>query len=156
MIGVAIGIKHLLEIFNEKYYENLEGGILESFGRLFRNAVKLYVYPMSGKAYNRYIIESTGTVAAAQSAAANISITARNARVADHLTSLYAYLLEKHFIDNIVGFDANILSIFSRDALKKIRDHDLLWENMVPRPVANAIKRRGLFGHGISRTSASD
>jgi hypothetical protein len=41
MIGVAIGINNLLEIFNEKYYDSLEGGILESFGRLFRNAVKL-------------------------------------------------------------------------------------------------------------------
>ena len=64
-----------------------------------------------------------------------------------------AHLLENHFIDNIVGFDANILGIFSRDALKKIRDHDLLWEHMVPRPVATAIKRRGLFGHGTSPTS---
>jgi hypothetical protein len=138
----------LLEIFNEKYYENLEGGILESFGRLFRNAVKLYVYPMSGKAYDRYIVESSRTGASAQSAAPNVLITAKNVRMADHLTSLYAHLLENHFIDNIVGFDANILSIFSRDALKKIRDHDVLWENMVPGPVANAIKRRGLFGHG--------
>src|SRR6202012_4106599 len=85
MIGVAIGINNLLEIFNEKYYENLEGGILESFGRLFRNAVKLYVYPMSGEAYDRYIIESSRAVAAAQWAAPNILITARNAKVADHL-----------------------------------------------------------------------
>jgi hypothetical protein len=148
MIGVAIGINNLLEIFNEKYYENLEGGILESFGRLFRNAVKLYVYPMSAKAYDRYIVESSRTGASAHSAAPNVLISAKNVRVADHLTSLYAHLLENHFIDNIVGFDANILGIFSRDALKKIRDHDHLWENMVPGPVANAIKRRGLFGHG--------
>jgi hypothetical protein len=153
MIGVAIGINNLLEIFNEKYYENLEGGILESFGRLFRNAVKLYVYPMSGEAYDRYIVESKRTVTAAPSAAPHILITARNIRVADRLASLYAHLLENHFIDNIVGFDANILGIFSRDALKKIRDHDLLWENMVPRTVASAIKRRGLFGHGVSPTS---
>jgi hypothetical protein len=62
-------------------------------------------------------------------------------------------LLDNHFIDNIVGFDANILGIFSRDALRKIRDHDLSWESMVPRTVANAIKRRGLFGHGIPPTS---
>jgi hypothetical protein len=153
MIGVAIGINHLLEIFNEKYYENLEGGILESFGRLFRNAVKLYVYPMSGEAYDRYMVESSRTATAAQSAAPNVLITARNARVVDHLTSLYAHLLENHFIDNIVGFDANILGIYSRDALRKIRDHDLSWESMVPRTVANAIKRRGLFGHRIPPTS---
>ena len=55
MIGVAMGINNLLEIFNEKYYENLEGGILESFGRLFRNAVKLYIYPMRQEAYDRYL-----------------------------------------------------------------------------------------------------
>jgi hypothetical protein len=53
MIGVAMGINNLLEIFNEKYYENLEGGILESFGRLFRNSVKLYIYPMRQEAYDR-------------------------------------------------------------------------------------------------------
>ena len=52
------------------------------------------------------------------------------------------------YIDCIVGFDANILNIFSRDVLKKIRDADLMWESMVPMPVAQATKRRKLFGHG--------
>src|SRR5258708_5409951 len=156
MIGVAMGINNLLEIFNEKYYENLEGGILESFGRLFRNAVELYVYPMSGEAYDRYIIESKRTVAAAQSAARNILITAKNARVVDHLARLYSHLLENHFIDNIVRCDGNILCRFSRDAVKKIREHDLLWETMVPGTVANAIKRRGLFGHGTPLMSTEN
>jgi hypothetical protein len=153
MIGVAVGINNLLEIFNEKYYENLEGGILESFGRLFRNAVKLYVYPMSGEAYGRYIVESRDTGTTTQSAAPNVLITANNVRVDDRLTSLYAHLLERHFIDSIDGFDRKILGIFSRDALKKIKDQDLLWENMVPEPIAIAIKRRGLFGH-LTRGSA--
>src|SRR3954467_1210114 len=61
MIGVAMGINNLLEIFNEKYYEHLEGGILESFGRMFRNAVKLYIYPMRQEAYDRYL--TTGQTA---------------------------------------------------------------------------------------------
>jgi hypothetical protein len=147
MIGVAVGINNLLEIFNEKYYENLEGGILESFGRLFRNAVKLYVYPMSREAYERYIVESRNSGETAQSAAPSILITAKNVRVDDRLASLYSHLLENHCIDSIVGFDTNILGIFSRDALKRIRDHDVIWEDMVPKSVAIAIKRRGLFGH---------
>jgi hypothetical protein len=66
---------------------------------------------------------------------------------ADHLSSLYAHLLENHYIESIVGFDTNILNIFSRDVLKKLKDNDLLWEKMVPVSVADAIKRRGLFGH---------
>jgi hypothetical protein len=111
---------------------------------------------MSSEAYDRYIVESSRTGASAQSAAPNILITAKNVRVVDHLTSLYAHLLENRFIDSIVGFDPNILGIFSRDALKKIRDHDLLWENMVPKTIALAIKRRGLFGHTSISPAAAE
>src|SRR5206468_5657819 len=46
MIGIAMGVPTLKEIFDEKYYADLEGGILESFGRLFKNALKLYIYPL--------------------------------------------------------------------------------------------------------------
>jgi hypothetical protein len=146
MIGVAMGINNLLEVFNEKYYENLEGGILESFGRLFRNEVKLYVYPMKEEAYARYIVESAGN-GTIRLSASEVLISAKNVRIVDRLSNLYAYLFENHYIESIVGFDANILSIFSRDVLTKIKSDDLVWETMVPVPVANAIKRRGLFGH---------
>src|SRR6202045_4256690 len=147
MIGVAMGINNLLEIFNEKYYDNLEGGILESFGRLFRNSVKLYVYPMREEAYGRYMVDAGGNGTSVQPSASNVLITAKNVRIVEHLANLYAHLLESHYIEGIVGFDTNILNIFSRDVLKKIKSNDLLWEKMVPIPVADAIKRRGLFGH---------
>jgi hypothetical protein len=52
------------------------------------------------------------------------------------------------YIDLIVGFDANIFNIFSRDVLKRIGNQDLTWEEMVPVSVAQATKRRGIFGHG--------
>ena len=44
--GLVMGVPSLLEIFDEKYYVNLEGGILEALGRMFKGALKLYVYPM--------------------------------------------------------------------------------------------------------------
>jgi hypothetical protein len=147
MIGVALGINNLLEVFNEKYYEKLEGGILESFGRLFRHEVKLYVYPMREEAYARYIVESSGNGTSIQSSANNVLISAKNVRIVDRLSNLYAHLLENHYIESIVGFDANILHIFSRDVLKRIKNNNHLWETMVPIPVADAIKRKGLFGH---------
>ncbi|MGH7995699.1 MAG: TonB-dependent receptor [Opitutaceae bacterium] len=147
MIGVAMGINNLVEIFNEKYYENLEGGILESFGRLFRNAVKLYIYPMKPEAYERYISSSHGGTATGHSFAANVLINARNAQVDDHLRNLYEHLIENHYVESIVGFDPNILTIFSRDVLRRIKDQDPTWEQMVPEPVATAIRKRGLFGY---------
>jgi hypothetical protein len=147
MIGVAMGINNLLEVFNEKYYENLDGGILESFGRLFRHEVKLYIYPMRAEAYARYVVESSEGGMSVQPFASSVLISARNVRIVDRLSSLYAHLLENRYVESIVGFDANILNIFSRDVLKKINNNNPLWETMVPVPVANAIKRRGLFGH---------
>lgn len=148
MIGVAMGINNLLEIFNEKYYESLEGGILESFGRLFRNAVKLYIYPMRKEAYEMYISQNGEVpVLPSSSSGANVLINAKNVKIVDHLSNLYAHLLENHYIDCIVGFDSDILSIFSRDVLRRIKERDPKWETMVPGPVVEAIKRRGLFGY---------
>ena len=42
------GFPTLREIFHEKYYGELEGGILEGLGRMFSGKVKLYVYPTKG------------------------------------------------------------------------------------------------------------
>ncbi len=129
MIGIVMGVPTLRELFDERYYTDLEGGILESFGRLFKNALKLYVYPLQDPA--------TGGIH-----------TASTTVVAPHLRHLYAYLLESRFIENIHHFDRQSLSIFSKDVLAKIRAGNPGWEPMVPPEVARLIKERGLFGYG--------
>ena len=126
MIGIAMGVPTLREIFEEKYYADLEGGVLESFGRLFKNALKLYIYPLQ---------DPTGAV-----------ITARNLSVAPNLQHLYAYLLESRFIESLRDIDQSCLPIFSRDVLAKIKNADGSWETMVPTQVAQIIKDRKLFG----------
>jgi len=148
-----MGINNLLEIFNEKYYENLEGGILESMGRMFRHAVKLYIYPMQQVAYDSYLksgqsSETLGQPHVSHAFAAKVLITARNVNVTDHLRNLYAHLLENHFIDCITGFNEDYLSIFSRDVLQRIKNNDPTWERLVPAKVAEVIKERGLLGYG--------
>ena len=45
-LGIVMGVPSLIELFDEKYYAQLPGGILESFGRLFKNDLKIYVYPL--------------------------------------------------------------------------------------------------------------
>lgn len=159
MIGVAMGINNLIEIFNEKYYEHLEGGILESFGRLFRNSVKLYIYPMRQEAYDKYLL--TGQTAVGHGSVANhafassVLITAKNVHITDNLRNLYDHLLENHYIDTIVGFDRDILHIFSRDVLRRIKENDQTWEQMVPTAVVVAIKKRGLFDYHASPAAAA-
>ncbi|MBV8898526.1 MAG: TonB-dependent receptor [Verrucomicrobia bacterium] len=153
MVGVAMGINNLLEVFNESHYENLEGGILESFGRLFRNATKLYIYPMRKSAFDRYCKKPSGAIpdaAAVRSRSTlpvDVFINANNLQVTMHLRNLYAHLLENHYIEALVGYAPAIADIFSRDVLSKIQSGDSSWEKMVPAKAAELIKQRGLFGY---------
>ena len=128
MIGIVMGVPTLQAVFEEKYYTDLEGGILESFGRLFKNDLKFYAYPLFDQ----------GT---------NALITAGNLRVAPHLRHLYAYLVENRLIESIRDYDEKCLSIFSRDVLKRLRGGDPAWETMVPKEVADLIKKRRLLGY---------
>jgi hypothetical protein len=152
MVGVVMGINNLLEVFNEKYYENLDGGILESFGRLFRNLVKLYVYPMRINAYDRYCSQNpsesptTGLGKSEHPLAIDVWINAINLQVEMHLRNLYAHLLENGCLVPIKGSDPSVMDIFSRDVLAKIQHGEPGWETMVPENVAEIIKERGLFG----------
>jgi len=126
-IAIAMGVPSLRELFEEKYYTDLEGGILESFGRLFKNDLRLYVYPLQDTV--------TGSI-----------ITAGNLRVAPNLQHLYTYLVENHFIQSIRDYNDAFLPIFSREVLAKMRSGDHAWQTMVPPQVAQIIKERGLFG----------
>ena len=53
-VFLTMGVNNLIEIFDEKYYDNLRGGILEAFGKLFVKNLKVFLYPMklkNGKDY---------------------------------------------------------------------------------------------------------
>ena len=127
-IGITMGAASLVELFDEKYYTHLDGGILESFGRLFKNDLRLYVYP--------YLDPATGELR-----------TVHNLEVSPHLRKLYGHLVERGCIEQLEGHRPEFLPIFSRDILRKIRDRDASWEEMVPPAVADVIRRRGFFGY---------
>ncbi len=127
-IGLVLGVPTLLELFNEKYYTQLPGGILESFGRLFKNHLKLYVYPLQNP--------TDGYIS-----------TVETAQVAPELQKLYGYLHDRGSFVALDNYNPNFLPIMSRDVLKKIKDHDDKWEQMVPPEVCEIIKKRGFFGY---------
>ncbi len=145
-IGIALGITTLLEIFNEKYYEHLEGGILESMGRMFRHAVKLYVYPMHAAASERLLTPGTQPQLGKDTPASEL-ITATNVHVAPHLRYLYRHLLENNNLAPIAGYNEQLLSVFSHDALAMIQAGDPRWEALVPAKVAALIKSRHFLGY---------
>jgi hypothetical protein len=134
MIGLVMGVPSLLEIFDEKYYLSLEGGILEALGRMFKSGLKLYVYPM--------IDEETGAL-----------VTAQKLEVAPNLRSLYRYLIENEFIQEITDYNSAYLRIHPPETLAKLQSGDPAWESMVPPEVTQMIKDRHFFGY---RTAAAN
>src|SRR5713101_2090513 len=128
MIGLVMGVPSLIEIFDEKYYLNLEGGILEALGRMFKGGLKLYVYPM--------IDEATGKI-----------ITASQIEVAPNLRSLFQDLIDNRHIDEIADYQKDFLRIYPPAVLAKLKAGDGSWEEMVPPEVVQIIKEREFFGY---------
>jgi len=127
-IGLVMGVPSLLEIFDEKYYLNLEGGILEALGRMFTSGLKLYVYPM--------IDDKTGEI-----------VTATQVEVAPNLRSLFQYLIDNDSIKEISDYRKEFLRIYPPAVLAKLKAGDESWEKMVPPEVAQIIKKREFFGY---------
>lgn len=125
-IALVLGAGSLAELFKERYYEKLEGGILEAFGRLFKTGLKLYVYPLRNPESGD--LTTTDTL-----------------KVADDLEGLYRFLISRGRIEAIRGFSEDVLHIFSKDVLNLIREGDPAWEDMVPDKVVKIIQSRGLF-----------
>lgn len=154
MIGLAVGINHLLAIFDERYYEDLEGGILEACGRLFKENVKLYVYPMHATAFKHYLElghpnppegKTVDPLTYEDPNMRDILITADNLLLIPSIRHLYLYLKENNYIEAMHGVDVSRLNIFSRDVLKLIQEGKPGWEEAIPEKVAKIIKERNLF-----------
>ncbi len=128
MVGLVMGVPSLMEIFDEKYYLNLEGGILEALGRMFKGDLRLFVYPT--------VDEATGKI-----------VTATELQVAANLRSLYQYLIDNRFIEEIAHFHPEYLRIHPPEALAKLQSGDPGWEQMVPPEVVKIIKEREFFGY---------
>ncbi len=129
-MGIILGIFNLQMIFDEKYYTDLKGGILEAFGILFGTNLKIYVYPAIREDHpegNLY--------------------TCKNFELTPDLYSLFQYLRENNKLEDIEGIDRDILNITSDRVLQMIRTNQKGWEEMVPEEVETAIKRYHLFGY---------
>ena len=126
-MGLAMGVNNLIDIFDEKYYRHLSGGILEAFGKLFYRDLKVFLYPM---------IDENGDI-----------ITSENLKVHPRMKELYKFFKFNGKVIDIVDYNPKFLKVFSREVLKMINQGKLGWENMLPQGVAELIKKDHLFGY---------
>jgi len=127
-IGMVMGVPTLREVFEEKYYAGLEGGILEGLGRLFQGQVKLLIYPTR--------LAETGP-----------PVTGESLDVKPALHHLYRYLVDNQFIESVREFKPEQLHVTPDAVLAAIQSGDSAWERAVPAEAAAVIKQKNLFGY---------
>src|SRR5690554_583765 len=125
-MALTMGVNNLVDIFDEKYYRHLSGGILEAFGKLFFKDLRVYLYPM-------YSEDGTLT-------------TSENLKVHPRMKELYKFFKYNGKVIDITDYDENNLTVFSRTVLKMITEGQEGWEAMLPEGVSKLIKEKSLFG----------
>lgn len=127
-MGLAMGVNNLVDIFDEKYYRHLSGGILEAFGKLFFKDLRVYLYPM--------LDEDGKTI-----------ITSENLKVHPRMKELYKFFKYNGKVVDITDYNPDTLTVFSRTVLKMIANGEEGWETMLPEGVSKLIKDLHLFGY---------
>ncbi|MCB1910343.1 MAG: TonB-dependent receptor [Rhodocyclaceae bacterium] len=127
-IGIVMSVRDLEALFDEKYYEGLEGGILEAFGKLFPDNTHVYVYPSRRQGENEMIMLD-------------------NVPVPGHLQHLLAFLKENGKLVAIEPQDADHLGIDAAETLAALRRGPGAWEKDVPEGVAARIIEGRLLGY---------
>jgi hypothetical protein len=127
-MGLAMGVNNLVDIFDEKYYRHLSGGILEAFGKLFFKDLKVYLYPLKDK--------DTGHIT-----------TSENLKVHPRMKELYKFFKYNGKVVDITSYDPEILDIYSREVLQMIAEGQHGWEEMLPEKTTAMIKEFNLFSH---------
>ena len=131
-MALAMGVNNLIQIFDEKYYRGLSGGILEAFGKLFYRDLKIYLYP--------YKEQDTGEY-----------LSSENLKVHPRIKELYKFFKLNGRLIDLKNFNPEVLHIFSRTVLSKIKNNESGWEEMLPKGVSDTIKEKRLFGFSSRR-----
>lgn len=126
-VGYVMGLRTLERLFDDVYYKELGGGILEGTALLLNGDTDLYIYPKWDTAKDSLM-------------------TADELAVAPHLRHLYAHLIENKRIFSLPVFDQADLPIMPAEILDRIQGGDMSWERYVPPPVAERIRVDHLFG----------
>jgi hypothetical protein len=112
-VGIILSIGLLNELFKEKWSANLEGGLLESFGRLFKQGVTLQVFPWANR--------KTGEL-----------VTADTFQAPENCVHLYRHFVDTGRIHGVGVGDSGLLAYTGRDVCRMISDGDETWKSLVP------------------------
>ena len=144
-IGLVMGLNNLADIFKEEYYSSMEGGILEAFGILFKDNVKIYAYPIELENFERYREQiGIGDNVEVETGKDGL-VTIENLLVAKNLRNLYKYIRENGFLETITECDRRNMKLFSRDVFEQVQSRKEGWKECLPDRAAEMIEKKELW-----------
>ena len=125
-MALAMGVNSFVEVFDENYYTDLSGGILEAFGKMFYNNLKVYLYPTK---------DDNGNI-----------ITSNNLKLHPRMKDFYKFFKYNGKVVDIFDFEPEYLDIFSRKILQQINNNEVGWDEHLPEGISDMIVKKKMFG----------
>ncbi len=134
-LGVVFGVRQLVEMINQLFYQNKDGLLLKAFGNIFHRNVFIYTYPAEQRN------PATGEITSKE------LVTTKNMTVPKGVAFLIKHLIESRQIVDMVYYNPELLNIYAGKVLAMIRKGDDDWEKLVPPEAVQIIKEKNLFDY---------
>lgn len=123
-LAIVIGATHLEKLFDESFYFDLNGGLLEGMAKLLGRFSRLYIYPHK---------------------TADICLLTKSFFPKPAVRNIYRHFIDNNMIQDIAGCDELKEFIHSEDVLKLIKKKDKSWKHLVPEKIHRSVENtRGL------------
>ena len=131
-LGITVEARRLLEFISEKYYQNMDGRLLATFGEVFTKIVRFYIYPSYQEGSEELM-------------------TLKNLPVPQGFKFLYQHLLDDGQIVDVKKYNPEVLHIFTKEVMELLKNGHVGWENKVPSKVEKLVKEKYLFGYPLEQ-----
>ena len=125
-MALAMGVNSFVDVFDENYYKDISGGILEAFGKMFYNNLKVYLYPMKN---------DQGDI-----------VTSNNLKLHPRMKDFYKFFKYNGKVVDIYDCELEYLDVFSREILKQIKNNEKGWDQHLPEGISEMIVKNKMFG----------
>lgn len=113
-MGIVIGATHLEKLFDESFYFDLSGGLLEGLSKLLGRFTRLYIYPHKTD---------------------QICLLTKSFFPKSEVKNIYNHFIENNMIQDIAGCEDINHFVHSDDIHKMIDTKDSSWKKLVPEAI---------------------
>lgn len=118
-VGIVIGATHLEKLFDESFYFDLSGGLLEGLSKLLGRFTRLYIYPHKTN---------------------EICLLTKSFFPKPEVKHIYTHFIENKMIQDIAGCEDINMFVHSDDIHKMIKKKDSSWKKLVPESIHSLVK----------------